>query len=483
MTRRTPEELALKRKKHTVLADLRYKWQNGELTESQIEQLEALGVSKHSAKDVTPGYNDLATINPSLAAQWHPTRNGDLTPQDVTAGSGRKIWWLGPCGHEWEATVAHRVVSGCPYCSGFRVIPGETDLATTNSDLAAQWHPTRNGDLTPQDVMAGSNKKVWWQCERGHEWETRISHRSKGIGCPFCSGQRAIPGENDLATIRPDLAAQWHPTRNGRLTPQQVVAGSGKKVWWRCDKGHEWEATVANRSKGHGCLFCSGRKVLPGFNDLATTDPELAAQWHPTRNGDLTPQNVTSGSGKKVWWLGKCGHEWEAAVYSRRDGTGCPYCSNKALLPDYNDLATKYPELAAQWHPTRNGRLTPRDVVAGSDKKVWWRCERGHEWEARIYNRSKGIGCPYCSGKKAFPGYNDLASTDPELAAQWHPTRNGDLTPQNVTSGSSRKIWWLGPCGHEWEATVRERSGRSSHKPTGCPVCARNARKKKDGQR
>lgn len=118
-----------------------------------------------------------------------------------------------------------------------------------------------------------------------------------------------------IATERPELVKEWHPTKNGDLNPDSISFGSVKKVWWRCAHSHEWEASPNNRSNGQGCPYCSGRRVLVGFNDLATVEPDIAATWHPAKNGDLTPDQVTRGSHKKVWWTCEHGHEWEASVY------------------------------------------------------------------------------------------------------------------------------------------------------------------------
>ena len=140
---------------------------------------------------------------------------------------------------------------------------------------------------------------------------------------------KLIVGQNDLATVNPDLAAEWHPTKNNCLLPTQVTAGSNRKVWWKGTCGHEWEAVTGNRSRGIGCPHCSKRHVVEGVNDLVTVNPSLAAEWHPTKNGRLHPMQIAGKSNKKAWWLGKCGHEWEAAIYSRAAGKGCPYCHGK----------------------------------------------------------------------------------------------------------------------------------------------------------
>lgn len=128
-----------------------------------------------------------------------------------------------------------------------------------NPKLAQEWHPTLNGVLKPTDVGPYSNKQVWWCCSGGHEWKALVSNRSKGNGCPYCSGKRIIPGKTDLATLRPDLAAEWHPTRNGALNPTEISVHSNKNVYWRCKKGHEWQAAVGLRTRGHTCPYCSGR--------------------------------------------------------------------------------------------------------------------------------------------------------------------------------------------------------------------------------
>jgi hypothetical protein len=411
------------------------------------------------------GVTDLATLRPDLSAEWHPTKNGDLTPRDVLTGAHKKVWWLCDQGHEWEAKIENRQSGrGCPICTGRQVLVGYNDLATTKSDLAAEWHPTKNGDLTPRDVTSGSNKKASWLCARGHEWETTINNRR---GCPYCSGFFVIVGETDLITKNPGLAAEWHPSKNGDLTPRDVKPGTSRKAWWLCDQGHEWQAAVYSRNTGSDCPVCSGQNVLVGFNDLATTNPSLAAEWHPSKNGDLTPRDVTLGTDRKAWWLCDQGHEWQAAVYSRNTGKGCPVCSGRKVLVGFNDLATVNPSLAAEWHPTENRHLTPRDVISGAHKKAWWLCAQGHEWEAGIRSRHSGKGCPYCSGRFAIVGETDLATINPSLALEWHPTKNGELTPQNVPSGSDRKAWWLCDQGHEWETRIAHRASGS-----GCRVCS-----------
>ncbi|WP_128643720.1 zinc-ribbon domain-containing protein [Rhodococcus opacus] len=344
------------------------------------------------------GETDLATLRPDLAAEWHPTRNA-LEPTDLLVASNKSIWWVCTKGHEWRTQVASRTGrtgTGCPVCSNRRIEVGVNDLATLRPDLAAEWHPTRNS-RAPQSVSVGSQHLAWWRCQTyGHEWEDRVGSRTRGYGCPVCSGKRAKPGFNDLNTVHPDLAAQWHPTRNSR-SPNDTRPGSAYAAWWICSEGHEYRTAVSARVRGRGCAYCAGRKALPGYNDLASRRSDLAAEWHPTMN-TLDPTQLTPGSKQAIWWTcSEHGHVYRALVVDRTGGNGCPVCANRQVLPGFNDLATIRPDLASEWHPTKNA-FGPTQVTSGSNRVVSWRCEaRGHEWETTIASRTAGRACARCN--------------------------------------------------------------------------------------
>jgi G:T-mismatch repair DNA endonuclease (very short patch repair protein) len=260
--------------------------------------------------------------------------------------------------------------------------------------------------MTANDITPGSSKKFWWKCDVAddHEWVSNVANRTySGNGCPCCSGKK-VSVTNSLETLFPDVADQWHLTRNGDLTPADVVAGSDKRIWWKCDVAddHQWQTSVANRTSGDtDCPFCSHQR-LSVTNSLKALAPDVAAQWHPTRNGDLTPADVVAGGLKKFWW--KCDvaddHEWQSTVDNRVRGLrGCSCCAGKKVSVT-NSLETLFPDVAAQWHPTRNGDVVPAEMVAGSSKKFWWKCDVAddHEWKAQLVSRtSGGTGCPDCT--------------------------------------------------------------------------------------
>ena len=206
------------------------------------------------------------------------------------------------------------------------------NLEKSNLELVKKWNYEKNGDLKPTQVTVGSNKKVWWKCTKGHEWQATINNRAKGTGCPYCSSQKVLAGYNDLAASNPQLAKEWNYEKNEDLKPTQVTVGSNKKVWWKCSKGHDYQATINHRSNGSGCPYCSNYKVLTGYNDLATINPELAKEWNYEKNGDLKPTQVKASSGKKVWWKCSDGHEWQTTIAHRSKGSGCPHCYRKRIL-------------------------------------------------------------------------------------------------------------------------------------------------------
>ena len=265
------------------------------------------------------------------------------------------------------------------------------------------------------------------------------------------------------------LLQEFDTEKNPGVSLVTLTHGSHQALWWRCGKGHSWQAAVKTRVAGTGCPYCANRAVVPGENDLATTHPDLVRQWDTERN-TLTPNSLTAGTRKKVWWHCEKGHRWQAMVASRARGAGCPVCAGKEIVAGENDLGSCFPAVAAQWDTTRNGTLSPQQCSPASNRRVWWRCELGHSYQAAVGARTvNGSGCPYCAGKKVLKGFNDLATLEPKVAESWHPTLNGRLTPETVTVGSRRKVWWLCPEGHVWKAVVYSRAGRQR---AGCPVCA-----------
>ena len=536
--------------------------------------------------------------NARLMQEWDWEKNNEFgfDPENFTLGSHTKAWWKCSNGHEWQAVIKDRNSGkGCPYCSGRYAVKGENDLQTVNPTLAREWNYEKNNGLTPIDILPNSNKKVWWKCSNGHEWQASVVNRAKGNECPYCAGKKVLSGYNDLQTINPALAKEWNYEKNNGLTPADVMPNSDKKVWWKCEQGHEWQVTIGTRNRGSGCPYCSGKKGLKGYNDLQTINPTLAKEWSREKNGNLSPENFTANSGQKVWWKCSKGHEWQATIHNRNKQRGCPICNSErnTSLPEYaivyylkkhgldvihsyrekgyeldifipskkiaieydggiwhknrikndleknlkckkdgiklyrlregllplNDSSIDYvvqkgqkdlskileevlsiiigtsvdvdlerdsiaienlreytekehsllysnQEIAKEWNYEKNGNLTPKNLTANSNKKVWWKCIEGHEWQATISDRNRGRGCPICAGKKVLKGFNDLLSQNPDLAKEWDDELN-DCSPSEIHyNNQSKKVHWIcSKCGYKWLSKVSNRIQ--------CPECKR----------
>ena len=204
-----------------------------------------------------------------------------------------------------------------------------------NPEIATEWDSEANSHIDPQIQGYSIKSKAWWICPEGHHYDMMLQSRTlDGQGCPYCKGKRTLAGYNDLATTRPDVLSRWDYEKNTSVTPQQVTASSHREVFWKCEKGHSWQARVQSitglKAGSTGCPYCNGKRAEKGGNDLATLRPDVAAQWCYEKN-ELTPDQVTVGSKRRVWWQCAEGHKWQAIIYSRtgKNGSGCPVCSRK----------------------------------------------------------------------------------------------------------------------------------------------------------
>lgn len=358
---------------------------------------------------------------------------------------------------------------------GIAVNKGLNDLETLNPSLASEWDFNKNAPLTPKEVSGGIDLKVFWLCPQNHSYEASVKSRNKlNTGCPFCSGQQILSGFNDLSSTHPQIASEWDSDRNDPLTPEQVSKGSKRKVFWICSEGHSFEASVGNRVAGRGCSYCSGKKVLAGFNDLSTVHPEISTEWDYINNSPIRPQDVSKSSNRNAHWICSKGHSYESTISNRIGGKSCPYCAGKRVLPGFNDLATTHPFIAEEWDLAKNHPLTPEQVSkgtylkSGSKIKIWWLCSERHSYEKSIGHRVQGQGCPICSGRQVAMGVNDLATSHPSLAAEWDTEKNKNLTPTNTSAGSGVKVFWICPQGHSYRSVI----GARTNGGTGCPKCA-----------
>ena len=330
----------------------------------------------------------------------------------------------------------------------------------------AQTHPALAKEAfgwDPQKVTFGSKRILTWICSEGHKWDRSPNSRTQSgeTKCPICTRVEVNVGVNDFATEHPELAKEafgWDPSK--------FFSGSGKRVLWKCPAGHIWKGQIYRRTTGKyfsTCTICSGRKILVGFNDLATTHPKIATDAH-----EWDPTKVSKGSIKKQKWKCPKGHIYETSPNTRTNNdSGCTYCSNLKAWPGYNDLATTHPEIASEaygWDPTK--------VVHGSIKKYKWKCSLGHIFEntpnsrTNISGRKNGQNCSMCSGHQVLVGFNDLAFKRPDVAIDafgWDPKK--------YTEFSSSMKSWICSAGHKWSISIANRTSNNSK----CPTCTKGS--------
>lgn len=213
-------------------------------------------------------------------------------------------------------------------------------ITVEQSKLLEEWDFDKNEGVNPSNYTIGSSKSVWWKCKIGHEWPAVIASRKRS-GCPFCSNQKVLIGYNDLRTTHPKLAEEYNHEKNRPI--EEYTGGANAKVWWKCKQGHEWQAYIGTRSsQGTNCPVCSNRKILVGFNDVATTHPHLLNEWHKTKNA-IKPTEISAGSAKYIWWkYKKCGREWKTPLRERTlHNRGCSDC-HKWLQFSFNEKAIFY---------------------------------------------------------------------------------------------------------------------------------------------
>jgi len=398
----------------------------------------------------------------------------------------------------------------------------------SQTSLINEWNFKRNS-VNPCDVLVRCRDKFWWTCDKGHEWETSpLCRRANKSGCHICSG-KIVLSERSFGVLNPSLLQEWDYEKNEH-SPSSYLPQSNKKVWWKCIKGHSWDATIHHRVKdASGCPFCMngwqtsrlelrvlselqyifsdtiGRSKVGGVEcDVYIPSLRFGIEidgyhWHLDKvDRDREKNAVIESSGNKLVRVR------EKPLEKIRD-TDVLYTTDeseilifKKLLKaieiechvgsfDFHgfkgsdkyrellsrsrrsgkNLQSEFPNVALEWHPTRNRPLMPEDVAPRSTLSVWWLCGKcGNEYEKKVWKRASH-GCPYCGGKKVWNG-NSLRTFSPKIVSDWDYEKNKGLTPDDVTYGSHRRVWWrCHLCGFRWEQTV---NGRTSFKRE-CRAC------------
>ena len=468
--------------------------------------------------------------HPEYMCKYDYEKNKNLDLSKLTVASSKKAWWkCDKCGNSWPAVISSQTNlkkdHGCPYCSGRFVIKGKTDLASQKPEMLDEWDFDKN-TIQPDEISCYSGQKVYWRCkECGHSWPQTVANRVSGSGCPKCNKENVnsfceqalfyyvkqyfpdainsdmhIGMELDVYVSSLNVAFEydgeaWHKTAKKEtidIKKNQACKDNGitlirirepkLKSIEDCIVFRR-EDSISNLSLDY-VIFEALHYLLPDQvididttrdtpkileqyvvkkyeNSLAYCFPDIAAEWHPTKNGLLTPDKVSKASRYTVWWLGKCGHEWPMSVsdrtvtFVRKNGRikkpyGCPFCSGKRLGEGINDLQTRYPEIAKEWHPTKNGELTPSKIMPGSNKPVWWLGTCGHEWPASPNKRCLSKqGCPICFKSKRSPAVVCVETGEMFDSGISAAKKVGLLSPQSIYACCRGKARTAG--GYHWK--------------------------------
>ena len=433
-----------------------------------------------------PG-ESFADLNPDIAREWHPTKNGDVRPGSVKPSSKYQAWWkCAARGHEWRAYVCNRSgpsASSCPKCTMWGTSASQIRIAY---ELAAAGipivldHPaipvTGRRPVAADMVIPDYMLIIEYDGSYHHARSDSLDKDRKQSRCLEEAGWTVL-------RIRPDSIEPVDEFSIEVSSGASIKAITTITLQKMKDLGYPigrlieyendselWAAAEADAA----VLNLKSRSLLQEF-------PEIAAEWHPTRNGLRSPDDVNPGSKIPAWWLcGTCGHEWRVRPGHRTTGgTGCPRCAaagaavKKRTPKPGNSLAEVHPHLRRIFHPLKNGDLDLNQINQGTLVTVWWLCpDCGREWSTTAARNS---GCRPCAAKRngkrrttPAPG-ESLQERQPQLVAQWHPTKNGDLLPSQLKEDSCKAIWWLcDECGHEWKRSPSVRINKGS----GCRRCA-----------
>ena len=346
-----------------------------------------------------------------------------------------------------------------------KLIVGVNDLATLCPNVAKEWNYKKNGDLLPIMFTIGSNKKVWWQCNKGHEWKAMICNRAlKHMGCPKCYADSQTSFAEQAIFYFLDMIFPGEVKNRYKL--------KDKENFFEADiylpkmniviehNGLHWHKNKQEKDIIKECCFkAMGMRFISVVEHNCNKIIDNCILYDCYKNRD---ENLTWAIQELFLMLNISSLFVNVATFRNKI---LEFCHTNEIK---NSLAITHPEIAREWNYEKNSNLKPEYFRAGSGEKVWWKCNKGHEWKTDINSRVRHkTGCPICANMQLLTGYNDLETVHPELAKEWNYDKNDGLLPSQVLFGSSKRVWWKCKDGHEWQVTIDNRVCNRS----GCPIC------------
>jgi hypothetical protein len=385
--------------------------------------------------------------------------------------SNKKVTWKCAAGHEWSAVINSRTANdaGCPFCTNRKVSDTNT-VAAAYPELLDEWDYEKNGDFRPDMIVSGSSLVAHWKCKRGHTFATPIVRRTYGgSGCPKCVGKSSRGELRFLSEVEYVFSDVRHRQKVARVEadifiPYLALAIEYDGAYFHKSKVNEDRAKNRKLSQA-GIDVIRLREVplkLLGQNDIQVHE----LRYLQKSDIDHLIKKIAALTFRAKMFPRKKVKDYLAATTLQAEKR---YQELIEALPgpgDIKDSVASNKRLLSEWHTERNAPLKPYQVHLRSGMKLWWRCSKGHEWDATPDKRSTGRNCPFCSNRRLGYG-NSLAVVAPSIAKEWYQPGNGSLTPQTVTAGSGKKVWWICSMGHKFRAAVVDRVNRQS----GCVHC------------
>ena len=425
-----------------------------------------------------PGFNSLATKYPDIAAMW--SDKNQFSADQILPNTTMAFWTCPTCHGDYPARI-NKVINGkveCPYCSNRKVLPGFNSLADKYPDIAKMW--SKQNRFSADQVLPNTNMATW-TCPTCHgDYSARIIDMINGkVDCPYCNDRKVLPGFNSLADKYPDIAKMW--SKQNRFSADQVLPNTNMATW-TCPTCHgDYSARIIDMINGKvDCPYCNDRKVLPGFNSLAVKHPDIAKMW--SKQNKLSADHVLPNTYVATWTCPTCHGNYPARIIDVINGEAdCPYCNNRKILPGFNSLADKYPDISKMW--SDQNELSPNQVLPNTNTAVWI-CPTCHgNYPARIIDVINGVtDCPYCSGRKALPGKTSFAALHPDLMEDWDYIANYCLVnPDEILDTYSQKVWWncKRSSEHKYPLSPADKVFYQKRHRESCPYCKGRRRKKK----
>ncbi|WP_338777478.1 zinc-ribbon domain-containing protein [Metabacillus sp. FJAT-52054] len=426
--------------------------------------------------------NRLSLLYPILVEEWHPTKNKELQPEDVSYGSDKIVWWMCKRGHEFKSPISQRTRGNeCAKCnSGLHTSFAEqaiyhylkSDLTVVNNFRPIEMKGMEIDIYIPSLKIGIEYNGGFFHSNQNRQQVDILKEKSLNrLGITLL---KVLELRENVQTTQIETKRQYIHRYGGHYSTAffDSLDNCIKKIIQYLNNHYSQFLEIDIDSKRDRLIIFEKMQLRSVKKSLAFKKPELIDEWNFKRNENISPELVSYGSGIIVWWTCPNGHEYEMPVHKRSSrNSQCPICLGVKVIEE-TSLLTLFPEIAKEWHPTKNS-FEPGSVRPGSNLKVWWICDQGHEWDAVISTRSKiKVGCPYCCGKRATIE-TCLMTTHPNIAEKWNYSKNGDITPYEVTKGSGKKYWWLCTKGHERFRSIRD----EVKKRVNCHECEREKRK------